>query len=442
MMALTMVASHVAGARALSLHESLLFMIQDHKRIRAAKADLAAARETAIAALGDWFPTLNATASYGIEEQRKPDAVDTLYYPAQVDLKLTQLLWDFGAANGTIRAAKRAYDQAQATLASSRQALILEGVTAHINLIRANELLHFSLMSEENVKRQTELEDARVQRGSGLSTDVLQAKTQLAGAQARRVQTEGALQNARNRFRAVFYRDPGDLESLIKPKPPINILPPTLDEVIDVAIASNPQLKVQMIAADIAREKVNSTRATELFPTLNAVGSSSHKKNAQGTPGFKGEHLLKVELTYALNLGLTQVNTLRASKSAFSAAEDRYGDARTQIEELARNAWQKFLTAKGNAEALRNQANIADEFLQLARKERQLGKRSLIDVLAGETALINSNSDAISAQTDVVLAVYDLVSAMGFLEINVIKEQPRADGVEVGWAVKKIEIAE
>ena len=420
-MVFAMVASHGVGARAQSLQESLDFMIQDHKRIRAAEADVAAARDTAIASLGDWFPTLDATALYGLEEQRKPDAVDTKFYPRQVDFTLTQLLWDFGATNGTIRAAKRTYDQAQATLSATRQALILEDVTAHVNLIRANELVRFALMSEENVKRQTELEDARVQRGSGFSTDVLQAKTQLAGALARRVQSEGALQNARNRYRAVFYRDPGDLQSLVKPKPPIDMLPPSLDEAIEIAMASNPQLNAQLIAADIARETVNQTRATELFPTLNAVGTSTYKQDVQGTQGFKGEQLIKVELTYSLNLGMTQVNTLRAAKSTFSATEDRYGDARTQIEELARNAWQNFLTAKENAEALRNQANIANEFLELARKERQLGRRSLIDVLAGETALINANSDAVSAESDVVLAVFNLVSVMGFLELDVIE---------------------
>ena len=42
-------------------------------------------------------------------------------------------------------------------------------------------------------------------------------------------------------------------------------------------------------------------------------------------------------------------------------------------------------------------------------------------MLAGETALINSNSDAVSAETDVVLAVYNLVSVMGFLELDVVE---------------------
>jgi adhesin transport system outer membrane protein len=35
------------------------------------------------------------------------------------------------------------------------------------------------------------------------------------------------------------------------------------------------------------------------------------------------------------------------------------------------------------------------------RKERRFGRRSLIDVLAGETALINASSDAASAENSI-----------------------------------------
>ena len=73
-------------------------------------------------------------------------------------------------------------------------------------------------------------------------------------------------------------------------------------------------------------------------------------------------------------------------------------------------------TAKNNAELLGNQANIAAEFLEFARKERTLGRRSLLDVLSGETALINSSSDAASAEIDVAIAVFTLLDAMGELD--------------------------
>ena len=53
-----------------------------------------------------------------------------------------------------------------------------------------------------------------------------------------------------------------------------------------------------------------------------------------------------------------------------------------------------------------------------------MGKRSLIDVLAGETALINANSDAISAATDVSVAGFTLLQVMGQLGLEVIVGGP------------------
>ena len=91
------------------------------------------------------------------------------------------------------------------------------------------------------------------------------------------------------------------------------------------------------------------------------------------------------------------------------------------MQEQARNAWQELETSRLNLEHLRNEANIAAEFLELARKERALGRRSLIDVLAGETALINASSDAASAETDMAIAVFKLLSSMGRLEVGAVK---------------------
>jgi len=51
----------------------------------------------------------------------------------------------------------------------------------------------------------------------------------------------------------------------------------------------------------------------------------------------------------------------------------------------------------------------------LAREERKLDKRSLLDVLSGEVALINAKSDAVSAETDIAISVVTLLDAMGVL---------------------------
>ena len=183
----------------------------------------------------------------------------------------------------------------------------------------------------------------------------------------------------------------------------------------------NPALRVSKLDADILRQTIRQTRADELFPALNAIAETKRKEDVGGTLDQSTEQLFKVEMKYSLNLGLTELNTIRAASKDHLAATDRYIDARDSFEQQARNTWSNLERDQLNAEFLKNQANIAAEFLELARRERQLGERSLIDVLAGETALINANSDATAVETDVLLNVFRLLNIMGQLEAGVVK---------------------
>ena len=105
----------------------------------------------------------------------------------------------------------------------------------------------------------------------------------------------------------------------------------------------------------------------------------------------------------------------------FCAWIEKGADDRDAAEQDARNLWSELEKNRLNAGFLKNQANIAAEFLELARRERQLGNRSLIDVLAGETALINANSDATARETDVVVSVFRIIAIMGKLKTDILK---------------------
>lgn len=261
-----------------TLREVIEELVQTHKRIKASEADVVAARERSRVALGSWFPTLDVTANYGYEIQNKGQgATDTFMPPRAIDLSITQLLWDFGSTNTSVDQARLLFDQSRITLTAVRQALINEGVIAYLDLIRASKRLDFARASVANIKRQAELENARVQRGSGFATDVLQAKTQLAGAEARRVQEGGTLNIARNRYRAVFGETPPNVKDLVEPKVPLGLLPASREEAVRIAAKSNPQLIATRINAEIARKDITKTRANQFLPSLNAIAESNHK---------------------------------------------------------------------------------------------------------------------------------------------------------------------
>lgn len=412
-----------AGAvRAEPLADLLPGLLKKHNLTAAAEADLSAARERVRVALGGWYPQLNVSGFYGHENQNKPTGTrNTDMVTRQLDVAVTQLLWDFDLTQSQVRAARYGRDQAEAALEAARQNILLRGIVAYLNVIRARQIVDFAKRSEANIKHQTELENARVERGAGLSTDVLQAKTQLAGAQARRVQAEGALRVALNAYKAVFYEEAGNIGDMAKPALPLLLLPPSMDEAVIQAMKLNPLLRSTQMATEVVRENIATTKASGFFPRIEAVGELKYKVDEGGTVGSQNEQLAKVQFSWPFNLGMTAVNSLRASESDYAAINKRFADARDTIEQQTRDAWQNFGTAKENAELLLNQANIAAEFLDLARKERQLGRRSLLDVLAAETTLVNARSDAASAEVDVSIAMYTLLNAMGVLDVEAVK---------------------
>lgn len=409
---------------AASLIDEVSVLVETHDRILAAQADERAALERIAVSEGDWRPEFSLTTSYGFESQAKGNnTADTKMPPRELTMSLTQLLWDFGSTDASILKARLTHHQAQATVTSTRQSLILEGVSAYMEALRNQKLIQFARESVENIRHQAELEDSRVQRGSGFTTDVLQAKTELAGAEARLVAAVGAFKVSANRYRAVFGHDPGPVEDMYAPMTPFGEIPETTEAAVDVAMRDNPALDSAATAAHIARTDINITQSDEFYPRLEASAESSFEKDFAGTVGEKTTGLVKVELTYDFNLGLTAFNTLKASEQSHLASERRYGDEKYRVEEQIRNAWDNLETARLRADHLTNQANIAGEFLGLAQRERELGNRSLIDILQAETRLINANSDATSARTDVALAVYNLLASMGHLELDVLGEQ-------------------
>lgn len=420
-------ATEDSGVADAALEELIGTVVENHPRLRAASAQVEAAQERSVEALGAWFPQLDITAN--IERYRlKRSQTQTNFLPAQeMSAEITQLLWDFGAANAAIERARLEHVQSEIALVQVRQELTAEALTAYINLIRSAEVVVFAQRSEENIRAQTGLEEARIEAGSGLTTDLLQAKTQLAGAQARRVDAEGAFEIALNRYRAVFGSVPEDVDALPGLDIAREMLPPGLEDGLDEAFRGNPELRAASIDVSLATQDRIATTIEEFAPTFEIIGSHSSTVNSGGTIRRDIESSIMLEMNFPFNLGFVSINTLRAAQSDVVASSQTMGDLQRSVEERFRNAWKQLETSTERSGYLFDQAGIAQAFLEVAMQERQLGQRSLIDILAGETSLINAQSDAISAEADVLLAIVELLASSGGLFYGVIETVPRPD---------------
>tara|TARA_B100000282_G_C31425178_1_gene350930 strand:- start:8 stop:580 length:573 start_codon:yes stop_codon:yes gene_type:complete len=183
---------------------------------------------------------------------------------------------------------------------------------------------------------------------------------------------------------------------------------------------NNPSLIAARITEDIGKEAINTARSS-LFPTIKGILSHSEKQDFGGIVGFKRESSAKIDFSYPLNLSLSEYAGKDAAIESYLATSTRIRDQENMIKQMVRTTWDGLDTAQKNAEFLSNQARISGEFLELARKERKAGNRTLLDVLGGETALINAQADAIAAKIEVLINSYTLLSLMGGLTLDTIE---------------------
>jgi TolC family type I secretion outer membrane protein len=406
------------SAYAAEMTDLLPELLNTDERVQAAEHRRDAAIHRLREAKGKYYPQVDFSAEGGWESIDHPGDRNTDDWKNLETLKATQLITDFGKTAGTIRSAERSLERAKAELTAARQDILLEGIIAYLNVLRGREKLTYARESEQNIREQTGMEETLVKKGAGLSSNVLEAKSQLAGAVALRVSVEGELAIALNRFKRVFNRIPeeDEITGFTFPESPAGRLPETLPAVIERALDNNPQIIIAGHRVEIAEQEITVARS-RYFPRLNIFAEGNRKENHLGVSGVRNEGLVGLEFEHNLYRGGSDAAAVRASRSNLAEAENLLADSRKRVEENARNAWQNHLTSKENYKYLRNQSAILREFLELARKERKLGNRSLLDVLAGEVNYINAVSLSVSARIDTLISAYELVHAMGALQI-------------------------
>jgi adhesin transport system outer membrane protein len=70
---------------------------------------------------------------------------------------------------------------------------------------------------------------------------------------------------------------------------------------------------------------------------------------------------------------------------------------------------------------LDNAVNIASEVFESRKKLRESGKETVINVLDAENEVFNAQINYTSAMYDARIATYDVLRAMGRLELNTLK---------------------
>ena len=411
-----------AESGAVSLEKELAGLLLDHPNIRAAAKTVESSRQEVRRALSDYYPKISASADVGQEvidspaERQQGDG--QLGKPSsrtaeRVSFAMTQNLFNGFQTTSLVRTARLNKSLAQSTLKGTNQNTVFEGINAYINVLRQKRLIELSRENVATIQQQLNLEDERVRRGSGVTVDVLEAKSRLQTAKERGVTFEGALEDAISRYSQTFNHAP-DIDGMTDPVPPVEMVPSDLERAIDIAVVGNPLVGNSSITIEVARERKQAIRA-EYYPSLNLDTTWNFEKNAGGVLGVRRDYSIILSTTWDLFTGFSTRNLLSQASFNLGATKDTHEFTSRKVIEQTKLAWQALLTARKRLELLENAVNIASEVFTSRQKQREAGKVNVSAVLDAENEVNNSQINFTSASYDERLAVYQLLLAMGLL---------------------------
>ena len=401
----------------LKFHELIKVKIENSKSLKTAALGVKSARAQVAAARAKWLPTLDLTVDVGHEDQVKPNAADTSEEFDEVGIEIKQKLFDFGKTSNDIVVSKITADNAQLSYQQNLQTTILTGLQVYTSLIAASEGLRFANASETRLKKAFGTEEFRVRRGSGLRSDLLQVRRQLAGARRTSLNAQLAFNSALDQFRTFYEIKKVNVGQLSYPKINQKVIPKKLDGVIAKALKSPTSIQRQS-AVQSARLAYQNSKTTLWLPTFDLTLSAKRKDDVGGTLDRKNEVMAKVTMKYPLFTGGTHLigsqNAYRSLETAQLSADDFMWNLKSQV----RNQWRQYLNSQTNYNFASNEANIAFDFYKIVEKERAMNKRSVFELISAELAYYSAEMARNGARSGVVTSQAALLATMGELNVD------------------------
>ncbi|MFA6190779.1 MAG: TolC family outer membrane protein [Sulfurimonas sp.] len=290
-------------------------------------------------------------------------------------------------------------------------------VNTYLQVLRQKELL-------DNAKETIEINEeiiAKVQKlyDSGLTTlsEVNKIESSLALAKSNYVVQENTLLDVTYNMHAVLGRYL-DVESMEKPTEEIKF-PETVEDAAQFAMQNNPSLLVSKYNIGLA-EATNHKNKAPFYPKLDVEVSQSMSKNLSATEGESDAFRAMAYLSYNLFNGFADTATLQKSVSEIHKEVQIKNKLRRNTIEDMNLAWAAYEKLNQQMVHLQRYKEFAEKTLTLYKKEYDLGRRTLLDLLSAQSDFSNSKSQIINTEYSALFAKYRILDALGTLVPSVI----------------------
>lgn len=400
------------GIRADNLTDALVSAYSSNPTLLAERAAVRATDEGVPQALSGWRPTVSVSGSAGVQQSKTDLTSEQDLNPLSGTLDVTQPLYRGGRTVSATDEAESNVLAARSRLRSVEQTVLLNAVTAYLDVLRDEARVQLNRNNEAVLQRQLEATRDRFEVGEVTRTDVAQSEARLSNAVASRVAAQGDLASSRATYQQVIGRPAADLE----PAPPLPALPESLEDSLSISRDENPDVDAARFSEAAAGFGVT-TAFGQLLPTVNLVGQMRRSDETTTENVASRSDSIIAQVTVPLYQSGSVTSQVRQAKQVRNQRRIEIEATLRTTLEATEQAWEALVAARSQIDSRAEQVRANEIALEGVKQEAAVGSRTVLDVLDAEQELLDARVALVVAERDEYVAGYRLISAIGRLDV-------------------------
>jgi outer membrane protein len=407
-------------AGALPLHAADLLSVYDRAlqndpQIREADATRLAQREARPQAVGPMLPQISASAG----RTRNQNDINGSEWNSSGTWSLSLRQSIFSWANiVALRTSSDQVAQAEANFLVQQQSLAQRVAQLYFAVLQAQDNLRAQEAARDALSKQLDQAEQRFEVGLIPVTDVQEARAARDTSAAQVISAKRSLASAEEQLRAVIAERPVALNEPGADMPLLSPDPASEDAWVKQSLDQNASLMASRLAAEIARDNVDSAFSGHL-PSVDLSASQSHSTVTDNSKS------ISLQLSVPLFSGGTTSSRVRQSQYQWIAAKERLERTSRDTERQARDAYQAVNSDIARVNALRVALESSRTALASTELGAEVGTRTTIDVLNSRQQLIQAETNYSAAKYSYLNNLIALRLAAGDLDRRTLEEVNR-----------------
>ncbi len=374
--------------------------------------DQQAKKHDAEVAKSGFYPQIAGSYSYGRNRSVLPGVPYRTAWGSKQFLFARQLLFDGGKIYHQWLGALGDYEAARAQTAAILNTLGYELAEVYFNIRRLN---HLVALSRQNVGIHMSTYDkmqSRFSSGAAAQSEVTLARARLAAARARLYAFQGDLKNAKYRIEKLIGKP-----TRVRGNQPIpsRHLPKTFKKAIDLALQSNWQVVIAKENLHAAHQRVLQQKARFWFPDVSLQVTGDSSTNYSTLRGTSRDLQGSVVVDYAFFEGGRYTAEYNKFIKLESSAKEAFRQTLRTTKELIQSDWNDLQVARRRVRAITNHVYSIRKTVAFYKKEFEIGKRSLLNVLDLINELYLTRTRLADARFQVHADTFSILASTGQL---------------------------